>query len=156
MRLVNLSIAIVLIFGALFFANSQTPRTTNQNRQATAQAQPTESFKAKKILVKELPKNLEGVVIEKGVFKLKPGYEFRDATDNTVVVGLKNNGGATGTFSCTCSYLSGSPKSTGDCKLVQNTETSTLSCQKANNNPCTGVCYLDVSVNKSLSRLAIY
>lgn len=155
MRLINLAIVTVLILGALFLANSQTPRTTNQNRQTAVQAESAESFKAKKILVKELPKDLGGVVIEKGVFKLKPGYEFRDPTDNTVVVALKN-GGATGTFSCTCSYLSGTPKASGDCKIVQSTETSSISCKKADSNACTGICFLDVSVNKLNSRLAIF
>jgi hypothetical protein len=155
MRLINLAMFVVLILGALFFANSQTTRTTNQNRQAAVQAQPAESFKAKKILVKELPKDLEGVVIEKGVFKVKAGYEFRNPTNNTVVVALKN-GGATGTFSCTCSHMSGTPQATGDCKLVQNTETSSMSCKKADNNGCTGVCFLDVTVNKLNTRLAIF
>jgi hypothetical protein len=155
MRLINLAIVIVLILGA-FLANSQTPRTTNQNRQVAGQAQQSESFKAKKVLVKELPKALEGVVIEKGVFKIKEGYELRDPTDNTVVVALKNNGATTGTFSCSCATVSGNPKASGSCKLSQDPQGTSVSCKKADNDPCSGSCYLDITVNKSLSRLAIY
>ncbi|MFT3980424.1 MAG: hypothetical protein QM687_08145 [Ferruginibacter sp.] len=44
----------------------------------------------------------EGAVFQKGMIVLKKGYKARYADSNRIVVVQKDNGGATGTFTCMC------------------------------------------------------
>ena len=110
------------------------------------QSQPA---KAKKLLVKGLPKKLVGIALVKGVFKLQPGYKFIPQSDNTVAVGLKAGGRATGSFDCSCSK-----DRAGWCSVE--TTGGSISCVKNKTNPCSGECQLRTTINGALTRLAIY
>jgi hypothetical protein len=46
--------------------------------------------KVKKVLIKELPKGLAGIVLKDGVFKLALGYKFVRKTSDTVI-GLRGS-----------------------------------------------------------------
>jgi hypothetical protein len=131
-------------------AHVQTPTVS------TTQAQPGQPAKATRLLVTALPKSIEGIVLENGVFKLASGYKFVNQTVNTVDVALLKNGVITGTFSCGCYVESGSGKTpSGSCK-VANTKEGALVCQKDQLNPCSDICHLEAKVDKTRLRLAIY
>lgn len=155
MRRIHFVPVVTLMLSALILAYSQTSQSTSQPAQRATQAQPTESVKAKKVLVKELPKGLKGIVLENGVFKLQQGYKFVNQTSNTVAVALRAGGAVTGTFSCGC-YVEGSGGSpSGNCKTAFDKE-GRLCCRKDDKNPCNATCHLEVKVDKSKLSLAIF
>jgi hypothetical protein len=88
MKRIYLVAVVVLILGALVFAYSQAPRSTSRTAPTASQAQQT----ANKVLVKELPKSLQGIVLENGAFKPMPGYKFVPQSKNTLKVGLRAGG----------------------------------------------------------------
>lgn len=147
---------IDLTRSALMFAYSPAPQSGAQAGQTATQAQPSQPMKAKKILVNELPKGLEGIVLENGVFKLRSGYKFVNQTGNTVAVALKANNDINGTFSCGC-YREGEsgPTPSGKCK-PKFTQEGALACVKDEGDPCSMLCFLDAKVDRRISRLAIY
>jgi hypothetical protein len=155
MNRINLVTVVGVILIALIFAYSQEPQRTTSP--SATQAEFSQSVKAKKILVNELPKGLEGIVLEKGIFKLRPGYKFVNQTRNTVAVALKAGGGLTGTFTCGCYAKAGSGKTpSGNCKVKTTDSQGSISCVSDESNPCNAECFLDAKVNKTASRLAIF
>ena len=151
MRRLSLVAAGTLILSALIFAYSQSPAPSPQTPvQTMTRVDQTEPAKAKKVLVKELPKELEGVVLTKGVFKLQPGYKFVPQANNTVAVGLKIGGhGVSGSFDCFCSK-----EGEGGCSAQ--TVGGTISCAKSKTAPCSDACVLRTTINGVKTRLAIF
>ena len=89
MRRLHLVAAGTLILSTLILANSQSPAPGPQTGATLTRIKQGQPVKAKKVLVKRMPKNLPGIVLDKGVFTLRPGYKFIPQSDNTVAVGLK-------------------------------------------------------------------
>ena len=146
------TLAVILI--GMIFAFSQSTQSTSRTQAATTQE--SQPVKARKLLVKNLPKGLQGVALEKGVFKLKEGYKFVPHPDGTVGVALKASGEVSGTFSCGCYKEAGSgTQISGACKLAMDKE-NRLRCEKVPENPCNVICFLEARVNGLASRLAIF
>jgi hypothetical protein len=88
-------------------------------------------------LIEKLPDDVEGVTIEDGFLKLKPGYEFVEEKDNSVAV-ARIAGGKTGSsFSCTCGDDLGN-KGRGACTLKKDKD-GTPWCEQGT---CDKFCYL--------------
>ena len=152
MRPIHLLAVFTLILSALVFAYSQAPQRTSQPLQTAIQAAPV---KAKKLLVRELPKGLEGIVLKDGVFRLSPGFKFLPRTNSTVAL-IRNEGGpdTSGSFECSCAGAS----SGGTCssKVIAAPGGGTLSCTSSKDKPCSGDCLLVVTIDGSKTKLAIY
>lgn len=149
----SLSILVVLALALLVFAYSQPGNRSPLSLTAPAFANPlTQTAKAKKVLVRELPAKLEGMVLEDGVFRLKSGYKFVPQTNNAVGVALQAGGrGVTGSFDCFCSNTKAG---SGTCSTK--TVGGTISCAKSSTAPCSDDCILITTIDGNKSRLAIY
>jgi len=147
------TLAVILI--GMIFAFSQSIQSTGRTTQ-TGTIQETQPVKARKLLVKNLPKGLPGIALEKGVFKLKEGYKFVPLPDGTVGLALKASGEVSGTFTCGCYKEAGSSTQvSGGCKVAVDKE-NRLRCEKVPENPCNVTCLLEAKVNGLASRLAIF
>ncbi len=156
MKRISLSLSAILALALLLFAYSQMAQPENLKRigmTAQAFANPlTQTAKAKKVLVKELPKKLEGMVLEDGVFRLKSGYKFVPQSNNAIAVSLQAGGrGITGSFDCFCSNTQAGG---GSCSTK--TVGGTISCTKSSTAPCSEDCILITTIDGTKSRLAIY
>jgi hypothetical protein len=154
MKRTSLSLSVTLALALLLFASSQKAQPGNFNPSgmpAPAFANPvTQTAKAKKVLVRELPAAMEGMVLENGVFRLKSGYKFVPQANNTVAVALQSGGrGVTGSFDCFCSKEGG-----GGCSAT--TVGGTISCGKSKTTPCSDDCVLRTTINGNKTRLALY
>jgi len=150
MRRIKIGTVVALVLTAMAFTYSQSPRSRSRTNQTGSQAKKSEAVKAKKLLVKELPKGLEGIVLEDGVFRLKPGYRFVKPSANTLAVALDNGGGNVGgTINCYCSNEEGT--ATGSCKVT--TDRTTLVCRRGT---CDGSCELATTIDGNRVGLAIY
>jgi hypothetical protein len=154
MKRIYLSTLGVLALALLVSAYSRTTQSpASKTADVTAQTltiQSTQSAKAKKVLVKELPKTIEGLVLENGVFKLKSGYKFVPQPNNTVAVALQTGGrGVTGSFDCFCAKEGG-----GNCSAT--TVGGTISCHKSKTTPCSDECILRTTINGLKTKLAIF
>ena len=132
MKRISISILAVLTLALLVSAYSRTTQS-NKTADVTAQTLTTQStsqpVKAKKVLVRELPKTLEGIVLENGVLKLKSGYKFVPQLNNSVAVALQAGGnGVSGSFDCFCAKEGG-----GGCSAK--TVGGTISCAKSKEKP---------------------
>jgi hypothetical protein len=134
---------------ALIFSYGQSPAPSPKTGATLTQIEQRQPVKSKKVLVKGLPKKLEGIVLVKGVFRLQSGYKFIPQSDNTVAVGLKVGGGVTGSFDCFCSKEGG-----GSCSAT--TVGGTISCGKSKTNPCSADCVLRTTINGAKTSLAIF
>jgi hypothetical protein len=93
---------------------------------------------------------LEGIKLEKGVFKLQPGYKFVPQENNSVGIALKSGGGnVSGSFDCFCAKEGG-----GGCSAT--TVGGTISCAKSKTSPCSDECILRTTIGENRTRLAIY
>ena len=156
MRTIYLLSICVLILAAVIFTYSQSPQSPSRPMHSEAQIQENQPVKASKLLVKNLPKGLQGIVIEKGVFRLKQGYKFVSLPDNTVGVALRANGEIGGTFTCGCYKEAGTGGSvSGTCRVAFDKE-NRMMCRKDPQNSCSAVCFLEAIVNSHSSRLAIF
>ena len=149
MRRLHLVAAGTLILNTLIFAYGQSPAPSPQTGAALTRNGQSQPVRAKRMLVKGLPKKVVGIALVKGVFKLQPGYKFIPQSDNTVAVGLKVGGRATGSFDCSCSK-----DRAGWCSVT--TTGGSLSCVKSKTNPCSGECQLTTTINGAMTRLAIF
>lgn len=151
MKRISVSILAVLALALLVSAYSPLPQASRQ---------PDQSVKAKKMLVNEVPKDLEGIALENGVFKLKQGYKFVNQTRNTVAVALKADGAITGTFMCGCVVAAGSGKTpSGDCEAALRNDQNgvgTITCQKKAANPCNDTCLMSAKRTNQIFKLAMY
>jgi hypothetical protein len=138
-RIITFSIfgLAVTMFG---FAYSQSPKPV--------------APKAGKVLVKSLPKGIEGVQLVGGEVTLKSGYKWVKHPNGTVTVAQMRGGagglGATGSFYCDC-YKGGGGMSSGSC-AVDSTGT-TLHCITGT---CNGSCALKVRRNGRTTDLIMY
>lgn len=149
MRRLYFIAAGTLILNALIFAYSQSPAPSPQTGATLSRNNQSQPVKAKKVLVKGLPKKVAGIALVKGVFKLLPGYKFIPQSDNTVAVGLKAGGGVAGSFTCTCPTTA-----KGSCSVT--TVDTTMYCSKSDKNPCSSECSLQTTVGGAMTRLAIF
>ena len=139
--------AVVLII--FIFVHGQTPQTAPQTSRAVTESAESQPPKAKKVLVKKLPEGLEGVVLEDGQFKLKPGYKFLPPTNNKVTIALQAGGHSVkGSFDCFC------PKQGGTCAAV--TVQGIISCQPGKATPCGDQCILRTTIEGYRTKLAIF
>lgn len=79
-----------------------------------AQAQGNRNVSAKVSNQKIRTKRAEGATITASRVTLKPGYEFKQVSDNKVAVVRMSNGGYTMNITCTCKKSE--PKKSGSCK----------------------------------------
>jgi hypothetical protein len=103
-----------------------------------------------KNIVKELPNGAEGVTLEEGKIKLKPGYKFVKGKNDKVSVNLMRGGGGAsvgGDWSCECSSLD----KTNDCKA--SIQSGILTCISGAS--CTA-CDLSVTVGKLKQAIVAY
>ena len=149
MRRIHFVPVVTLMLSTLILAYGQLPQAGGQIGQTATQAQPTQPAKAKKVLVRELPKTLQGIALENGVFKLKPGYKFVPQPNNTVAVGLQAGGGVSGSFDCFCAKEGG-----GSCSTT--TVGGTISCGKSKTTPCSDECILRTTIDGNKTKLAIF
>jgi len=134
-RIFVISLALVLlVFAQKQPATSRTQPTSPSSR-ATEQ---TPKIKGRN-LVKKLPAGIEGVTLEDGFIKLKPGYKFVKGANGTVTVNLAGRSGGVGgasirgTFNCECDK-------TGSCSVA--TKDGNLVCTKSPKDGCSGTCEL--------------
>ncbi len=150
MKRIHFVAVVALILSALIIAYGQLPRPGTQADQTATQSRPSQPVKAKKVLVKELPKKLEGIALVNGTFKLQPGYKFVPQPNGTVTVALQAaGGGVSGSFDCFCDTEGG-----GSCSAT--TVGGTISCGKSKTTPCSGGCILRTTIGGNKTRLAIY
>ncbi len=154
MKRISVSILAVLTLALLVSAYSRTTQSgaskTGDVTAQTSTSQTNQPAKAKKVLVKELPKTIQGLTLDNGVFKLKPGYKFVPQPNNTVAVALQaGGGGVTGSFDCFCAKEGG-----GGCSAK--TVGGTISCAKSKTTPCSDDCILITTIDGNKSRLAIF
>lgn len=154
MKRISVSILAVLALALLVSAYSRATQSGNiKSVDISVQAitsQATQTAKAKKVLVKELPKTVQGLVLENGVFRLQSGYKFVPQPNNTVGVALQSGGrGVTGSFDCFCAKEGG-----GGCSAT--TVGGTISCSKSKTGPCSDDCILRTTIDGSKMRLAIF
>jgi hypothetical protein len=156
LKRISLSVIAVLLLLLLVSASSRAPQSLAGVTAQTLTNQPTKSAKAKKVLVKELPKELRGIKLEDGVFKIQPGYRIVTLPGNKVTVVALDSSSTTGKFGCACNSKAGTPNPTGTCHLEKST--STLNCVKSEPNACSDTCFLEVEINKANTwlRLAAY
>ena len=149
MRRMLLAIVGAMVLTTFGFVGSQSPPTTPQTSQTAAESAEMRPAKAKKILVKRLPVALEGIVVEGGKFKLKPGYKFVPQTDNKMSIAMKAGGyGVKGSFSCECQI------GKGGCSIV--TIDDMLSCNRNKETPCSNHCLLITTIDGNSTKLAIF
>jgi hypothetical protein len=151
MRRLCLVAAGTLILSALIVSYGQSPAPSPQTGATLTRNGQSQPVKAKKVLVKALPKKLEGIVLNKGVFMLKPGYKFIPQSDNTVAVGLKVGGGVKGSFECRCQKVGGCAVGT-----VSGKDSTAIVCTKSEKNPCSEECQLVTIFEGAMTRLAIF
>jgi hypothetical protein len=148
MKAFHLVIVGGFILVNLIFANGQSPGT--QARQDVSQTVQTKQAKAKKVLVEKQPEGLEGVVLEDGKFKLKPGYKFLPQSNGKVGIALQAGGrGVKGSFNCACLKTGG-----GGCAIL--TVEGELHCSKSDEKPCSDYCSLVVIIQGLRTKLAIF
>ena len=68
-------------------------------------------------LVDKLPDEAEGLILEDGYLKVKPGYKFEEQKDGTATVARIAGGNTVGSTSCRCEDDLGS-KRPGTCKRI--------------------------------------
>ena len=158
MRRMHLVTVLALISIALSVTYSQAPRSTtpptvSRPSQMTTEGQ-NESIKAKKMLVKELPKELKGLELVDGGFRLKPGYRFVRITSKSVFVAPKNS--ARGSY-FTCACLDAKDKGlkpAGGCVAL--TSSRFVYCIEEPFDECEGECEADWRVGDKRVSLAIF
>ena len=148
MKRIQIITVVAVLLTALIFAYSQTPQSRNRTGQTESQAQKSEVVKAKKVLVNELPKAVEGIVLKDGVFRLSPGYKFVRKSSDSVAVALQAGGDISGSFNCYCTTDKGS------CNLV--ISPTAIGCNKSKKDSCTGECQLNTTIDGNKLALAIY
>ena len=156
MRRIHLVTVVALLLITLIFAYSQSPQPSPQSVQTATRTAASQPVKAKKVLVRALPKGLEGIVLKDGVFTLSPGFKFTPRTENSIaLVRNESPGGGSATVDCSCS---GNVGTTGACvpKTVSGGGTTYVSCGSAKENKCTGECIMVVTMGGSKTRLAIF
>jgi hypothetical protein len=158
MRHIHLVTVLGVILIALSVTYSQAPRSTTpltvSRPSSTATEGQNESIKAKKLLVKELPKELKGLELVDGGFRLKPGYRFVRITSKSIFVALKNS--ARGThFECSCiDPTDGSRKPAGGCVAL--TSSRFVWCIEEPFDECEGECEAAWRVGNKRVALAIF
>lgn len=149
MRRMSLPIVGALVLITFAFVYSQSPSTAPQTSQTVTETAESKPAKAKKVLVKKLPDGLEGIVLEDGQFKLKPGYKFLPTTNNKVNIALQAGGHSVkGSFDCFC------PKQGGNCSAV--TVGGIISCSPSKTTPCSDTCMLRTTIDGYKTKLAIF
>jgi hypothetical protein len=105
-------------------------------------------------LVKTLPEGAEGVVMEKGVIKIKPGYKFVKK-DNTVTVmsmigggGSGGGAGVGGTWSCVCKQADGG--------CATQVEDNQIYCAAGGQPACSDRCVLSIRTSDFKSEIIRY
>ena len=147
MKRINIIIASSLTLTALVCAYSQTPGPGGQNHLQKSQTVGTKS----KVLVKRLPKGVEGVTLENNGVRLKRGYDFKKKSNNEVIVVARAAGGVgpgqqvSGSWSCVCETSSTGERGVGGCSA--SISGSTLTCVKSSQNGCNTSCSLDVTAS---------
>lgn len=158
MRRMHLVTVLALLLIALSVTYSKAPRSTTPltvsrpSRMATAGQ--NESIKAKKMLVKELPKEFKGLELVDGAFRLKPGYRFGRITSKSIFVARKNS--ARGNyFICSCiDPKDSSRKPAGGCVAL--TSSRFVYCLEEPFDECEGECEADWRVGDKRVSLAIF
>jgi hypothetical protein len=149
MKRISLSILVVLALALLISAYSSLAQQGAQVGQTATQALPTQPVKAKKILVRELPKALKGITLENGVFKLQSGYKFVSQPNKTIAVGLQAGGDIGGSFNCFCPA-----EERGSCSV--STIANSIFCNKGKTKPCKEACELSIDIDGIKTKLAIF
>ena len=153
MRRIGLVTVVGVMLVTLVLAYSQGSQRTSQSTQTASQAELSRSAKAKRVLVKELPKNLSGLELKDGTFRISPGFKVVPRTGSTVAL-MQNegSGGGSATVDCSCSGKEGScvPKTTSG------GGSTVLTCSAPKDNPCKGECIMAVTMGGNKTRLAIY
>ena len=113
---------------------------------AYSQSPKTAAPKVGKVLVKSLPKGIEGVELVGGKVKVKSGYKFVKQSNGAVTVAKMAGGeggglGVGGTWDCRCS---GTAK-TGTCS--SGITGGYLTCYKSSNDTCNGTCEMSVIIS---------
>lgn len=145
-----LAAAMALSAFALGFqtTQSQQPGTRRDVTSGAATPAITETPKGR-VLVEKLPEGVEGVVLEKGVVKAKPGYKFVKK-GNGVMVRKAGSGGGMGiggSWNCTCSAGGGGCETSYDENAIM--------CRKAGSE-CSDKCLLSVVVKGLKAQILQY
>lgn len=152
----RISLVIALTFTLLFCAYAQAPRSSRAG-QTVNRGEQAKAGRAKQILVKTLPKEIEGLVLENGVFRLQSGYKYVNETKNTVSLVRISNGAVSGTFWCGCVKDAGDTgTASGDCTVTINYQDMSLTCAKSSQNPCNRSCVMSAKRTGAATRLAIF
>lgn len=127
--------------------HGQQPATRHDVTSGAATPAITETPKGK-ALVEKLPEGVEGVVLEKGVVKAKPGYKFVKK-GNSVMVRKAGSGGfgIGGAWNCNCSAGGGGCETHYD--------ENAMVCRKAGSE-CSDKCLLTVVVKGLRAQIVQY
>lgn len=147
MRVVIVGVLVLIMF---MFVHSQSPSTAPQMSRTITESAESQPARAKKLLVKKLPEGLEGIILEEGQFKLKPGYKFLPQTNSKVTIALMAGGHSVkGSFDCFCPKQGG-----GSCSAV--TVGGIISCQPSKTTPCGDSCMLRTTIDGYRTKLAMF
>jgi hypothetical protein len=130
-------------------AIGQQPRTTRDVSSSRDTADITETPKGK-VLVEKLPEGADGVVLEKGVVKAKPGYKFVKK-GNSVMVRKAGSGGGFGiggSWNCNCSAGGGGCEAYSDENAIM--------CRKTVGSDCSDKCLLSVVIKGVKAQIVQY
>jgi hypothetical protein len=147
------TLAALLALSALAYhyqtTHGQQPGTRRDVTSARSTPAITETPKGK-MLVEKLPEGAQGVLLEKGVVKAKPGYKFVKK-DNQVTVMRIGGGiggpGIGGSWDCNCG--SGG----GGCEV--NSDDNVIHCRKAGTE-CTDKCQLSITIKRLKTQILQY
>jgi hypothetical protein len=156
MKRINTTIVVTLVtlaLALLIYAQKQESLSGHvaEINSSTASEDQVQKLKGT-LLVKRLPKGLEGVMLKDGVVTAKPGYKFVTGEDGIVRVALVKGGGGGlsdtgGSWSCKCAGEGGCSSATAG---------PTLFCSKSPTDTCKGECTLTVIIKGVTNRIMAY
>jgi hypothetical protein len=155
MKRISITIVVTLVtlaLALLIYAQKQKSPSgqTAETNSNTASEDQVQELKGT-LLVKKLPKGLEGVMLKDGVVTAKPGYKFVTGEDGIVRVALVKGGGGLsdtgGSWSCKCAGEGGCSSATAG---------PTLFCSKSPTDTCKGECTLTVIIKGVTNRIMAY
>ena len=156
MRRISIMASATLILSAFVYVYNQTPRRGVSGREDTSSRPPVARAEIPKgtLLVEKLPADVEGVVLEKGVIKIQPGYKFVKKDNKVTVMSMSSGAGAGGrlgvggSWSCVCKQGIG-----GCSTMVQDNQ---IYCAPGGEPACPDKCVLSIVIKAAKSEIIRY
>jgi hypothetical protein len=153
-RLTILAIAVLTLLVVAAYGYNHVQDRVGRRPEGTT-ARPTTGREVPKgtVLVQKLPEGTEGVVMEKGVIKARPGYKFEKKDNKVTVMSMIGGGGTGGSrvggeWSCVCK------QGVGGCStMVQDNQ---IYCAPGGEPACPDKCVLSVIIKANKAEIIRY